>query len=259
MHVVNVSLLVCAFVVVSQSYAMAQRGAQPGAGRGAQTPATGQSNAPVDLTGYWVSIISDEWRYRMLTPPKGNVDYMPMNAEGRRVVAAWDPAKDEAAGEACRGYGAGGIMRLPSRLHITWQDANTLKIEIDTGAQTRFFHFGQAQPATAEAASWQGYSRTAWEVAGARGTAGTPREGQLKVETTRLRPGYLRKNGVPYSGNALLTEYFVVLTDDDGSQYLAVTTMLEDPQYLTQPWVRTSQFKKQSNAAGWNPTPCSAR
>ena len=195
----------------------------------------------------------------MLTPPKGNVDYMPVNADARRVAGEWDPAKDEAAGEACRGYGAGGIMRLPSRLHITWQDANTLKVEIDAGMQTRLFHFGQTQAPPSEAPSWQGYSRAQWDVPGTRGAAGAPRDGQLKVVTTRLRPGYLRKNGVPYSGNAMLTEYFVVLTDDDGTQYLAVTTMLEDPQYLTLPWVRTSQFKKQSNAAGWNPTPCSAR
>jgi hypothetical protein len=195
----------------------------------------------------------------MITPPKGNVDYVPINAEGRRVAGEWDPAKDEAAGEACRGYGAVGIMRLPARLHITWQDPNTLKVEIDTGTQTRLFRFGESQPPAGEQPSWQGYSRAEWDLAGGRGAAGPPRAGQLKVVTTRLRPGYLRKNGVPYSADAVLTEYLVVLTDDDGVQYLAVTTMLDDPRYLVQPWVRTSQFRKQANATGWNPTPCSAR
>jgi hypothetical protein len=238
----------------------AQRGAQGGAAVGGAPVAgpagSGQANAPFDLTGYWVSIVSDEWRYRMLTPPKGSVDYVPVNGEGRRVAQAWDPARDEAAGEACKGYGAGGIMRLPARLHITWQDPNTLKIDVDTGTQTRIMHFDQSQAPATEVPSWQGFSAAQWEAAGGR--AGQ-RAGQLKAVTTRLRPGYLRKNGVPYGGNALLTEYFVVLTDDDGLQYLAVTSMLEDPQYLLQPWVRTSQFRKQPNANGWNPTPCSAR
>jgi len=230
----------------------AQRGAG-GGGRGGAA-ATPRSSAPFDPTGYYVSLIADEWRYRMLTPPKGNVDYVPVNAEGRRVAGEWDPAKDEASGEACRAYGAGGIMRLPGRLHITWQDDRTLTIEIDTGRQTRLLHFGVAAPPAGEQPSWQGYSIAEWELVG----RGTP-TGQLKVVTTRMRPGYLRKNGVPYSGNAVLTEYFNLLKDDDGLEYLAVTSMLEDPTYLVQPWIRTSQFRKQPDGKGWNPTPCTAQ
>ena len=97
----------------------AQRGAQAGRGNQAPAPQAGRGNAPdapFDPSGYWVSLVSDEWRYRMITPPKGNVDYVPINAEGRRIAGEWDPARDETAGEACRGYGAGGIMRLPGRL-----------------------------------------------------------------------------------------------------------------------------------------------
>jgi hypothetical protein len=241
----------------------AQRRGQGDAGRanpaGQGRGGTGQADAPFDLTGYWVAMISDEWRYRMLTPPKGNVDYVPVNAEGRRLAEQWDPARDEAAGEACKGYGAGGIMRLPSRLHITWQDPNTLKLEIDTGTQTRVFHFGDSKAPSGEEPSWQGFSVAQWELRGGRAGSGQPRSGQLKIVTTHLRPGYIRKNGVPFSSSAMLTEHMVVLTDDDGLQYLAVTTNLEDPQYLNQPWVRTSQFRRQSDSAGWNPTACSAR
>ena len=243
-----------------QPETFAQRGAQSGPARANQpqpTIRTGQADAPVDLTGYWISIIADEWRYRMLTPPKGNVDYLPVNAEGRRRASEWDPAKDEAAGEACRAYGAGGIMRLPGRLHITWQGPDTLQMDIDTGTQTRRLRFGQSQPSPGEQLSWQGYSRAEWELPVGRGTPTASRSSQLKVVTTKLRPGYLRKNGVPYGRDAILTEYFVVLTDRN-TQYLAVTTMLEDPQYLAQPWIRTSQFRKQPNGAGWNPTPCTA-
>jgi hypothetical protein len=233
--------------------------AQRGGGQRGAPPQTPMAAAPFDPTGYWVSLVSDEWRYRMLTPPKGNIDYVPVNAEGRRVADAWDPARDEASGEQCRGYGAGGIMRLPGRLHITWADDRTLRIDIDSGTQTRLLHFGGIAPASAEN-SWQGYSIAEWQFpAGARGAVPVPGAGQLKIVTTHLRPGYLRKNGVPYGAGATLTEYVARLVDDDGAQYLAATTMLDDSQYLAQPWVRTSQFRRQPDAKGWNPTPCSAR
>src|ERR1044072_1192558 len=116
-----------------------------------QAPATARAGAPVDFTGYWVSVVTEDWRWRMVTPSKGDFASIPFNTEGRRVGNAWDPAKDEAAGEQCRGYGAGGIMRLPGRLHITWQDDRTLKMDIDAGTQTRVLHFGAPAPATTEA------------------------------------------------------------------------------------------------------------
>ena len=236
--------------------------AQQGRGGPPAPPAAGnaRAQAPYDLTGYWVSMVTDDWRYRMLTPPKGNADYMPVTAEARKVMDAWDPAKDEASGEACRGYGAGGIMRLPGRLHITWEDDNTMKLDLDTGTQTRRFVFGAAPPAGEP--SWQGSSTARWMFPpGARGRGPEkPQTGQLVVTTTRMRPGYLRKNGVPYSANATLTEYYVRLVDDvDGQEYLVVTTMVDDPQYLAQPYIKTYQFKKQRDASGWNPTACVAK
>ncbi len=244
----------------------AQRGGQRGRG---PAPAP-RAAAPFDPTGYWVALVSDEWRYRMIMPAKGNVDYVPVNAEARRVADAWDPAKDEAAGEACRAYGAGGVMRLPIRLHITWADDHTLRMDIDAGTQTRVLHFVTAAPGAAPSAaavpantenSWQGYSVANWDVPGG-GRRGGPQPapfGQIHVVTTHLRPGYLRKNGVPYGSSAVLTEYIQHLRDDDGLEYLAVTSMLEDAQYLVQPWVRTSQFRKQADARGWAPTPCVAK
>src|SRR3989449_6654144 len=130
-------------------------------GRG-QAPLTARTAAPFDITGYWVALVTDDWRYRMLTPPKGNVDYLPVNAEGRRATNSWDPAKDEASGQQCRAYGAGGVMRLPGRLHITWESDNTLRLETDTGSQTRRFLFGDP-PASTDAPTWQGRSIARWE------------------------------------------------------------------------------------------------
>lgn len=227
-------------------------------------PANARTAAPYDLTGYWVSLVTDDWRYRMLTPPKGNVDYLPVTAEGRRAANAWDPAKDAAAGEQCKAYGAGGIMRLPMRLHLTWEDDNTLKMDIDAGTQTRRFFFENTpqlatlHPVPADS-SWQGYSLAAWQMPpGGRGQVarGPQRFGQLRVVTKRLRAGYVRRNGVPYGPDATLTEFFVRLADRDGQEYLALTQMLDDPAYFQQQYIKTYQFKKQRDASGWNPRPC---
>ncbi len=226
-------------------------------------PATGRAAAPVDLTGYWVSVVTEDWRWRMVTPLKGDAASIPINAEARKIVDAWDPAKDEAAGLQCKAYGAPAVMRIPGRLHITWQDDNTLKIETDAGTQTRLFHFGGQASAPAQI-SWQGYSAARWipEDApggglGVRRTANPPRS--LEVVTTELRPGYLRKNGVPYSDKTVLTEYYDRFTEPGGNEWFTVTTIVTDPTYLGSPFVTTTDFRKQSGASGWNPRPCIAR
>jgi hypothetical protein len=253
------SLVVVLGLFVSLSGSVYAQGRGRGGGGG--QAATPQAAAPIDPTGYWVSLITDNWTYRVITPPKGDYLYLPLNAEGRRVADTWDPAKDEAAGEQCKGYGPVGVMRLPTRLHITWQDANTLKLETDTGTQTRTFHFGAAA-APEGPRTWQGFSRAEWQFPGSgrgRGQAGQgPKAGSLKVTTTQMRPGYIHKNGVPFSENAVLTEYFTVL-EDKGMSILVDTLMLEDPKYLTQSFVRSAQYKKQADAKGWEPSPCSAK
>ena len=235
-----------------------------GQGRGAAPagpPRTGKSAAPWDLTGYWVSIIVDEWRFRV-SPIKGDILYMPLNAAARQVANAWDPAKDEAEGNQCKAYGAIGLMQRPGRLHVTWTDDNTLHIDADAGTQSRTWHFGAA-PANPGPPSLQGYSVAKWEGpgfgGGGRGRGGpaaTPKTGTLNVVTTDLAPGYLRKNGVPYSDKAVLTEFVNFLDGQQGDNYIVVTAMVDDPVYLTGPFVRTYQFKKIPNATGWDPTPC---
>ena len=126
----------------------------------AVTP-TPQAGAPIDLTGYWVSLVTEDWRYRMLNAPKGDYYSIPLNAEGKRVADTWDPAKDIAAGKQCLSYGAPNIMREPARLHITWANDSTLKIEIDAGKQTRLFLFGA--PPTGGEPSMQGTSVALWQ------------------------------------------------------------------------------------------------
>lgn len=233
--------------------------AQRGGGRGGPPP-TARDAAALDLTGYWVSVITEDWKLRMVTPKKGVYDTLTLNAEGRKMADSWDPARDEAAGEQCKAYGAPAIMRMPGRLHITWEDANTLRIDTDTGTQTRLFYFAAPPPATEP--TWQGRSIASWEYGppprGGRGGA-TARTGNLKVVTTNLRPGYMRKNGAPYSKDTVVTEYFDLNTMPNGDQWMTVTTKVEDPVYSTRPNLTTTDFKKLPNNAGWNPTPCTAR
>ena len=239
----------------------------------AQRGQTARAAAPVDLTGYWVSIVTEDWRYRMVTAARGDHPSVPLNAAGNALANSWDPAKDEAAGEQCRAYGAAGLMRAPGRLHVTWQDDTTLKIETEAGTQTRLLRFapstgsGQGPQAAGEAApAWQGLSAATWEFAGAarggRGAAAPqgPRAGNLKAVTTRMRPGYLQKNGVPYSANAVLTEYFSRTVEPNGDSWLILTSIVEDPQYLTGPFIRSTHFKRlPDNNTAWEPEPCSSR
>jgi len=227
--------------------------AQRGRGEAQSAP----NAAPIDLTGYWVSVITEDWKFRMVTPRKGVYETLPLNAEGRKIGDTWDPARDETAGEQCRAYGTGNIMRMPGRLHVTWADASTLQIDTDAGSQTRLLRFDPAAPPP-PAPTWQGQSTAVWQFGpGGRGVQN--RGGNLKVVTTNLRAGYVRKNGAPYSDKTVVTEYFDVNELPNGDRWLTVTTRVDDPVYFTRPYLTSSDFKKLPGAAGWNPTPCSAR
>jgi len=217
-----------------------------------------EGNAPFDLTGYWVSSITKNWRMRMVTPAKGDYQGIPLNEAAKRVADSWDPAKDQASGNACRSYGAGIIMNVPGRLHIAWNDPETMKLEIDTGTQTRLFHFGNWKPSASQP-SLQGDSVASWVARRGPGVApSSPRARYLKVTTSHMLPGYLRKNGVPYSENATVTEYYDVIQEQDGETVLVVTTVLEDPVFLVDPYILSSQYRKQKDSTGWDPTPCSS-
>src|SRR6478752_8377129 len=111
---------------------------------GAPAGKTPKESAPIDLTGYWVSIVSEDWRFRMLTPPKGDHPDFLLTPAGTKLADSWDPAKDEAEKDHCKAYGAPNIMRVPGRFHITWADDRTLKIETDAGMQTRLLRFAPA-------------------------------------------------------------------------------------------------------------------
>jgi hypothetical protein len=250
-----------AAAVVSQSHISAQaRGGQ--AAQPPQPPPTPRAAAPIDLTGYWVSIVNEDWRWRMVTPPKGDYASVPLNDAGRKLADTWDTSKDG----RCEAYGAAALMRMPTRLHISWESDNVLKIETDAGQQTRRLLFDKSRPAPTSR-SLQGFSVAEWDRparAGGAGRGGRGGEAQtgpapganLKVATNHLIGGWLRKNGVPYSEDAVVTEYFDRFAAPNGDEWLAVTTLVTDPKYLNTDFVTSSHFKKEPDGSKWSPSPC---
>jgi hypothetical protein len=284
----TVMLAALLFVVPSRVQAQGGRGG----GQAPAAPPTGQSASMVDLTGYWETIITEDWRWRMVTPPKGDYQSVTLNNAARAVADAWDPDKDTAAGLQCKSYGAAAVMRVPGRIHITWKDANTLQIDTEAGTQTRLLHFDHgavqgeretngelqidrniasyATPPASETGTWQGYSSAHWVLPGVLGAGvnaggGGGRGGArlmpstMKVVTTHMRAGYLRKNGVPYSENAVVTEYFNVLQEADGGPWLIVTNFVDDPMYLAQPFATSTHYRKLADGSAWKPEPCVAK
>jgi hypothetical protein len=243
-------VLLASLGVQSVADAQGRRGGGP-----VGPPQSAEAGAPIDLTGYWTSVITFDWRFRMVTPPPGDYEAVPLTASGKEVMNAWDPAKDTAAGEQCKSYGAPIIMRVPGHLHVTWQDEQTMKMEIDTGEQTRVFHFVPSPADAHGAPSLQGYSVAAWDQQG----RGKEKWGQLKVTTTDLKAGYIRKNGIPYSEKTKVLEYFDLVPQQyQGETIMTVTSVVTDPVYLFQPFTTNDIFSKLSSGDAWKPAACSA-
>jgi len=259
MKMIAGAVAIAALMLLVNPRVQAQRG------RGGPPP-TPRAQAPFDLTGQWVSLITEDWRYRQFTPPKGDVAGLPLSGAGRQAANGWDPARDEAAGEQCRAFGAAGVLRLPTRVRISWQDDRTVKLETDAGTQTRLFAFGApAVPAAPAPADWQGVSAASWDApqppvaALAFGPPGATPRSSLKVVTTRMRPGYLARNGVPYGANATLTEYFDRFDVPGGDALLVVTSEVVDPEFLSTAYWSSQQFKRETDTSRWKPTPCASR
>ena len=253
----SITLVAAAIVLASVSPSAQLRGrdvtdldaANAGRGRGANPAAkTPKEAAPIDLTGYWVSIVSEDWRFRMMTPPKGDYPDFLLTPAGTTLANEWDPARDEAGKDHCKAYGAPNIMRVPGRFHITWADDRTLKIETDAGMQTRLLKFsGQPPQGPAGPPSRQGTSMAQWE------------RNALRVDTKNLLPGYLQANGVPVSANAAMVEYLDVIKEPGGEVWLIDDSVITDPAYLVRSVKRSTHLRKQADGAGWDPQPCMVR
>ncbi len=246
-------LFAAALVVVS----IAGSDAVSGQGRGAP-PTTPRQGALIDLTGQWVSVITEDWRWRMVTPPKGDTASVPLNPAGRKIADAWNLDADRKRGELCKAFGPPALIRQPGRIRIRWDGDAALLLEFDAGTQTRRLNFGSAR--TQAGPTLQGQSVARWfrqpQNRGIFGRGNAATGGSLEVVTTNLSPGYLRPNGVPYSGRTVVKEFFDSFTLPEDGTWLIVTTVIADPDYLTQEFVLSSQFKKETDLSKWNPRPC---
>jgi len=254
--------VVGAACLLGLAFVVSAEGGQRGAGAPPAAAATGKAGAPVDLTGYWVSLVTEDWIERMSpdSPPSGTGGRDA--ADRAAAVGRGRGAAPPAGADPCRVYGAGGSMRVPGRLNISWVDDNTLKIEMDSGTQTRTLHFGQSTAPAQK--SLQGYSVATWETGaraggfggggGGRGGAApaAPRWGQLKVVTTNTTGGFLLSSRNAYTENAVITEYFAAHSDF-GTDYMTVVTSVEDGG---NPRIVSSTFKKEPNGSKFKPTGC---
>ena len=252
----NIPGLAIAFTLATATLAAAQGQRAVERGPAAELPKTLKAAAPIDLAGTWVSVITEDWRWRMMTPPRYDYAAIPLNAHGREVADNWDPRADETDNLQCKIFGAVGVMRQPGRLKIEWTDDNTLRVDTDAGTQTRVFQFGKPA-ATPGKRTWQGNSVAIWEARSANNQAKSAR--YLKVTTTNMLAGYLRKNGVPYGDSAVLTEYYDLFQERDGTTMMFVTAVVQDPVYLEQRYIVISHFRKEPDGSKWDPSPCSAR
>jgi hypothetical protein len=250
------------------------RGGDAGQGRGGQGAgaagrgggaASARAAAPVDLTGYWVSIVTEDWIERMSpdSPRSGTGRGRGgggggRGGDGRGGGGAPQPA---ATSEPCLAYAAGGSLRVPGRLNITWVDDNTLKIDMDAGKQTRLLYFSPTQPAPTQK-SLQGYSVATWDTGGGRGGGGggrggggapaATRWGSLRVVTTNLSGGYLLSSRGTYGENAVLTEHFTHHSDF-GVNYFTVTAVIDEGGNSR---ITSSTFKKEPDGSKFSPTGC---
>jgi hypothetical protein len=222
------------------------------------TPATPRTSASIDLTGTWVSIVNEDWRWRMVTPPVGDFPGIPLNPAGQKLAQAWDLGQDG----RCQAFGAAALLRMPTRVRFSWEDDRTLKLETDNGQQTRRLAFGARPAATTH--TLQGQSAAEWirtlppsNPFGLGFPGGPPRPGgSLKVVTTNLSGGWLRRNGAPYSENAVVTEYFDRFPVPNGGEWFVVTTAVDDPMYLLRSFVTSSHFRREPDDSKWSPRPC---
>lgn len=219
-------------------------------GSGGSSIAQQGDRAALDMAGLWVSVVTEDWKYRMVTPDKGVYNGIPLNAEGRSAADAWTAPTDDSEPLSCRYFGAPAILRIPGRVRIDWADRDTLRIETDAGSQTRRLRFDAPAGASLQATQ-QGFSAAEWISAPNRDP------GSLKVVTNGLLPGFLRMNGVPYSGETQLTEYFNRHTAPNGDEWLVVTTVVDDPVYLSRHYVTSSHFKRLDDDRSWSPSECS--
>lgn len=242
-----------ALCFVGINTAVAQRGSSA-------EPVSARDAAPFDITGYWVSVVSEDWRWRMLDAEPGDaLNGIPLNQAGRELAEAW---VSEDGMQSCLTFGGAGIIRYPGRLHIDWEDDDTLRIDFSAGEQTRLLHFNNESTQESSASSLQGDTRANWykeRQTRGLGFGGPVRSfdgGNLRSVTSNLQAAFLQRNGIPYSNQATIEDFYKVIDAPNGDRWLIITSVVTDPVYLQQHWITSTNFKYEENGDNWNPISC---
>ena len=188
--------------------------------------------AHVELSGGWGQRFHEDLPERGAGPEIGDYVGLPMNDAARLRADSWDAGKWTMLERQCEPHPADYAPRGPASMRITStvdpvsQDVISWHTTMMWMLPQRAIHMdGRARPSPYAQHSWQGFSTGEWE------------GDMLKVTTTHLKEGWLRRNGVPRSDKATLIEYFIRHGD-----YLTLVTIVKDPVYLTEPFVRTSNW-----------------
>ena len=198
--------------------------------------------AEADLSGFWGPRVHEDHKYRWEGPEHGEYDGLPLTAEAYAIADAWDPMEYYRPENQCSPMGITMILRIPGNVHISYEDENTLRIDSEIFGMTRRVYL-DARPREDGPLTWGGHSLGEWEA------------DTLKVVTTHMLPGTghggLRRNGVPTSADMVMTEYF--LRHDD---YLSTIQIVDDPQYLLEPLIRSVTFRQLPDVAELGPWDC---
>lgn len=188
--------------------------------------------AQADLAGMWAQRFHEELPERGEGPEIGDYTGLPVNDAARLRADSWDASKWTVPERQCEPHPADYAPRGPANLRIgrtvdpVSQEVVSWDVTVMWSLQQRtIFMDGRSHPSPNAQHSWQGFSTGEWD------------GDMLKVTTTHLKEGWVRRNGLPRSDKATLTEYFIRNQD-----YLTLVTIVDDPVYLTEPLVRTSDW-----------------
>jgi glyoxylase-like metal-dependent hydrolase (beta-lactamase superfamily II) len=203
------------------------------------------ASAQIDFSGMWVPIFHEDQVERAAGPDVGEYAGLPITEAARARALAWDAAILTLPEHQCKPhpstYGFRGVGNL--RIWPDIDDATEQILKLNTHIQWQeqrreIWLDGRAHPPEWAAHTWQGFSTGRWE-----GSV-------LVVRTTHLKAGWMRRNGLPLSDRATMTERFIRHGD-----LMTHVYMIEDPVYLTEPLVKTNGFRVTSNP-NLQPYPC---
>jgi hypothetical protein len=204
-----------------------------------------RANAQVNLTGYWDPLFSEDVGERIAGPEIGDYLGLPINAADRQRADTWDAEILTLPEHQCKphpstyGFRGIGLLRIWADVDPTTQEVVKFNTHIEWMEQERqIWMDGRPHPPEYAAHTWQGFSTGHWE------------GNTLVAETTHLKAGWIRRNGVVLSDRATMEDRFIRHGD-----LLTHVSIVSDPVYLTEPFVRTNGFRLNLNAQ-MRPYPC---